>query len=129
MRGLTSQGRASDGRARTQNDTNDKVDDMAKALLTSPEDQTIETVDVDDMAGIARLIGFDTLESDAVDGGSDRLFFDEECFIRGTSGRFRVDKLVPVAGKGIVVGLAQDGETLSDVSLSADGLAGRTRFD
>jgi hypothetical protein len=102
---------------------------MAKALLISPDNQTIETVDVDDMAGIARLIGFDTLESDAVDGGPDRLFFDEECFIRGTSGRFRVDKLVPVAGKGIVVGLAQDGETLSDVSLTPDGLAGRTRFD
>lgn len=36
-------------------------------------------------------------------------FFDEECFIRGSSDRFKIDKLLPVAGKGVVVGVSADG--------------------
>ena len=73
-------------------------------------------------------VGYDTIESDDIGNGSDRLFFDEECFIRGSSGRFRIDKLIPVAGKGVVVGVSADGNSLRDVSVSLDDLRSRTRF-
>jgi hypothetical protein len=99
---------------------------MAKAFLISPEQQTIEAVDVNTTADVAELIGFDTLESDEV--SDDRLFFDEECFIRGASGRFQIDKLIPVAGKGVVVGVADDDGGLTDVTLDADELRARTVF-
>jgi len=102
---------------------------MAKAFLISPQDKTIEPTEVSDLKEIATLIGYDSIESDGVGDGSDRLFFDEECFIRGASGRFKIDSLIPVAGKGVVVGVAQDGDTLVDVSLDKEELIARTRFE
>lgn len=102
---------------------------MVKAILISPEDQRIETVEVESAADIRAHIGFDTLESDTVGDTGDRLFFDEECFIRGATGRFQIDKLIPVAGKGIVVSAAADGDALADVAIGIDELRGRTRFD
>jgi len=102
---------------------------MAKAFMISPEDKTIEATDVGDLEAIAALVGYDSIESDQIGDGSDRLFFDEECFIRGTSGRFKIDKLIPVAGKGVVVGVASDGVTLADVSLEKDELLARTHFE
>lgn len=101
---------------------------MNKAFLITAERQTIEAVEVDGRADLEGLIGYPTLESDTVDSDGDQLFFDEECFIRGTSGRFQIDKLIPVAGRGVVVGVAADGETLADVAITLDALRGRTRF-
>jgi len=97
---------------------------MAKAFLISPDSQSIDTVEIETEKDVAELIGFDTLESDEVSGN--RLFFDEECFIRGASGRFQIDKLIPVAGRGVVVGYA-DGN-LVDVTLDVDDLRARTVF-
>lgn len=102
---------------------------MAKAFLISPEDKSIEAIDLSDVREVAALVGYETIESDDIDDGGDRLFFDEECFIRGSSGRFQIDKLIPVAGKGIVVGVAADGLTLCDVSVGRDELLRRTRFE
>jgi hypothetical protein len=102
---------------------------MAKAFLISSEYKSIELIELSDKNEIATLIGFDTIESDDVGNGGDCLFFDEECFIRGSSGRFQIDKLIPVAGKGVVVGVAADSTTLTDVSLSLDKLRSRTRFE
>jgi hypothetical protein len=101
---------------------------MAKAFLISSEQQTIESIEVAGAEDVARLVGFDTIETDNVGDAGDRLFFDEECFIRGAAGRFQIDKLIPVAGKGVVVGVTGDGETLTDVSLTLDELRGRTAF-
>jgi hypothetical protein len=101
---------------------------MTKAFLISPEQKSIEPIELADANDIRSLIGFETIESDAVGAAGDRLFFDEECFIRGASGRFQIDKLIPVAGKGVVVGVAVDGITLTDVSISIDQLRGRTTF-
>ena len=101
---------------------------MAKAFLISPEHKTIESIDVSDAGEVATLVGYDTIESDVVGDGPDRLFFDEECFIRGASGRFQIDKLIPVAGKGVLVGVSDDGATLTDVTISQDELRSRTRF-
>ena len=102
---------------------------MVKAFLISPEDKTVESIELNDLNEVAALVGYDTIESDAIDNGSDRLFFDEECFIRGSSGRFQIDKLIPVAGKGVVVGLSADDAALTDVSVSRDELLSRTRFE
>jgi len=99
-----------------------------KAFLIAPEAQSIESVEVASLDDIKDLIGFDTLESDAVGSQGDRLYFDEECFLRGTKGRFQIDTMVPVAGKGIVVGTKEDGEELCDVEIDVDELRQRIKY-
>ena len=99
-----------------------------KAILIDPENRAIESVDIDDRDDIVRLVGFDTLESDAVGTEGDRLYFDEECFLRGASGRFQIDTVIPVSGKGVVVGTADNGATLHDVVTDIDDLRRRTKY-
>jgi hypothetical protein len=101
---------------------------MAKALLIDPEAQSIEPVDVSGESDIKALVGFETLESDKVGEAGDKLYFDEECFIRGTPGRFQIDAVIPVAGKGVVVGVDADGSSLVDVSMDIEDLRRRTVF-
>ena len=99
-----------------------------KAYLIDAENQAIETIDVKNMDDIIRLVGYETLESDAVGNTGDRLFFDEECFLRGSAGRFQIDKLIPVSGKGIVIACSEDGTTLSDVNTDQDDLRSRIKY-
>jgi hypothetical protein len=99
-----------------------------KALLIAPESQSVEEVEIANLDDIKALIGFDTIESDAVGAQGDRLYFDEECFLRGASGRFRIDKLVPVAGKAVVAGTTDEGETLRDVATDIDDLRRRITY-
>ena len=99
-----------------------------KAYLINPEQQSIEPVDVAGLDDIKALVGFDTLESDAIGSGGDQLYFDEECFLRGASGRFQIDTVIPVSGRGVVVGTVRGGEALSDVTAEIDDLRNRTRF-
>ncbi len=100
-----------------------------RAYLIAPEEQSIQPVEIDGSEDIAALIGFETLESDTVGADGDRLYFDEECFIRGTSGRFQIDSIIPVAGRGVMVGTAEDGESLRDVSVTIEDLRARTKFE
>lgn len=99
-----------------------------KAILIDPEKQSIEFVDINDRSDIVRLIGFDTLESDAIGAEGDRLFFDEECFLRGTTGRFQIDTVIPVSGKGVIVGSDEDGSTLREVATNVDALRNRIKY-
>jgi hypothetical protein len=99
-----------------------------KALVIDGDTQTIEEVEVVAKEGLAKLIGYDTLESDAVGDAGDRLYFDEECFLRGSKGRFQIDSVIPVAGKGVLVGTADDGATLQDVVISAEELRKRIKY-
>ncbi len=99
-----------------------------KAILITPETQTIEVVDVVDHKDIEKLIGFDTITSDEVGALGDRLYFDEECFLRGTKGRFKVDTLVPISGKGVIVGSSDDGTTLKDLADDVDDLRSRIKY-
>ncbi|WP_018871911.1 hypothetical protein [Thioalkalivibrio sp. ALJ16] len=99
-----------------------------KALLIDPEQQTIESVEVEGREDIAHLIGFDTLESDVIGPDGDCLYFDEECFLRGTSGRFQIDSVIPVSGKGVVVGSTDDGARLQDVVSDPDSLRARLKY-
>ena len=99
-----------------------------KALLINPENRSIEAIEIDSNDDIASLIGYDTIESDAVGTAGDRLYFDEECFLRGTTGRFQIDTVIPVSGIGVIVGTAEDGETLRDVTTDIDRLRGRIKY-
>ncbi|MEJ2310019.1 MAG: hypothetical protein P8Z78_11980 [Gammaproteobacteria bacterium] len=98
-----------------------------KALLIQPETRSIEEIDISGMDDIKSVIGYDTIESDPVGDDGDYLFFDEECFLRGTEGRFQIDTLIPVSGKGVVVGF--DGEAaFKDVAMSEQELSGRLKY-
>lgn len=97
-----------------------------KAYLINPELQSIDDIEIATRDDIVAQIGFATLESDSL-GGQDTLYFDEECFLRGASGRFQIDKLIPVSGKGVIIGTAADG-SLQDVSLTIDELKSRIQY-
>jgi hypothetical protein len=99
-----------------------------KALLINPENKSIEAIDIESREDIARLIGFDTIASDAVGTAGDRLYFDEECFLRGSSGRFQIDKLIPVSGKAVVVGTTDHGATVSNAVTDIDSLRSRIQY-
>jgi hypothetical protein len=99
-----------------------------KALLINPETRSIEAIDIGSHAELASLIGYDTIESDAVGSAGDRLYFDEECFLRGTTGRFQIDTLVPVSGRAVIVGTADDGATLRDVASDIEDVRNRIKY-
>lgn len=98
------------------------------ALLITPDTQSIEDVEIDSLDDIVKLIGYDTIMSDEIGPEGDRLFFDEECFLRGTSGRFQIDTVIPVSGKGIVVGSSDDGATLKDVVSDVESIKDRLKY-
>ena len=99
-----------------------------KAILINPENRSIDAIDISSRDDLVRLIGYDTLESDAVGSAGDRLYFDEECFLRGTSGRFQIDTIIPVSGKGVIVGTADGGNSLRDVATNIDELRSRIKY-
>ena len=98
-----------------------------QAFLISPDVQRIEAIDIATREDIVAQIGYDTLESDAIGDDGDTLYFDEECFLRGASGRFQIDSLIPVSGKGVVIGGDNTG-ALADVRLGINELRARTKF-
>lgn len=92
--------------------------------------KTITAVDGgDDLAGLRQLIGFETIDSDEIDANGDRLYFDENCFIRQTPGvgRFQLDSLAPVAGVGVVVGCDVQG-ALQSPQIDLQALSTRIKF-
>lgn len=99
-----------------------------KAILIVPEMKSMAAIDISGRDDIARLIGFDTIESDAVGTAGDRLFFDEECFLRGGGVRFQIDTIIPVSGKALVVGTTDDGKVLRDVVTDIDSLRSRIKY-
>ena len=98
-----------------------------KALVINPVDKSLEPTEIDSQDDIVKLIGFDTVIADDVGSNGDQLYFDEECFLRGTEGRFQLDKLIPVSGTGVIVGSAQNGE-LSDMQSDVDDIKLRIKF-
>ena len=102
-----------------------------KGFLIDPAARTVTPVQVEGgLDGVRRLIGFPTVDSDEIDDNGDRLFFDEECFIRSAPGtpRFRIDNLAPVAGKGVVVGSSAQGKELGDAVIELAALRRRVTF-
>jgi len=96
-----------------------------KAFLINPESQSIESIEIQDQNDIQAQIGYDTVISDEL-GDDQHIFFDEECFLRQAKGRFQIDKLVPISGKAVIMGMS--GDALSDVALDESALAARVSF-
>jgi hypothetical protein len=96
-----------------------------KAYLINPESQYIESIEIQNQNDIQAQIGYDTVISDEL-GDDQHIFFDEECFLRQAKGRFQIDKLVPISGKAIIMGMS--GDALSDVALDESALAARVSF-
>jgi hypothetical protein len=102
-----------------------------KGFVIDPAARTIEPVELDNgVDDVRKLIGYATVDSDEIDDNGDRLFFDEECFIRSAAGapRFRVDNLAPVAGKGVIVGSSGQGGQLADAVTALEALRRRVTF-
>lgn len=102
-----------------------------QVFLIDPKARSISAVDLDDgLEGIRRLIGYESVEADEVGDDGDRLWFDESCFIRAIpdAGRFRLDSLPPVAGRGVVTGNDSAGSITAPV-VSLEALIARVRFD
>jgi hypothetical protein len=100
-----------------------------QAFLIDAFKQSVEAVEIEPTpAGIRQSIGFDTIDSDPIDGSDDRLFFDDECFLREQPhpGRFRLDSLPPVAGRGLVAAGNLDAPRGPVISLEA--LRARVKF-
>ncbi len=98
-----------------------------KALIINPADRSFELADIADKEQINNLIGFDTVIADDIDASGDQLYFDEECFLRGTEGRFKLDNLVPVSGRAVVIGSGADG-ALADMASDVETLKSRVEF-
>ena len=99
-----------------------------KAYLIDANQKTVSEIDIaDGLTGIRRLIGYDSVDSEEIDASGDRLFFDESCFLRDQTGkgRFKLDSLVPVADKAVIVGSDDDGTTLRDATAGLDALQAR----
>jgi hypothetical protein len=103
---------------------------LMKAFLIDPAARSIAPLDIGSRDDIAAAIGFASIDSDEIDDDGHRLFFDESCFIRAIegAGRFQFDRLAPVQGKGMIVGMAADGATLRDATLDLDALTRRIKF-
>lgn len=99
-----------------------------KALLLIPDAQSIEAIDITSVDDIIKLIGFDSVTSDQIGPEGDLLYFDEDCFLRGTSGRFQIDTVIPVSGKGIIIGSTDGGTTLKDVVSDIDSIKSRIKY-
>ena len=101
-----------------------------KVFAINPLTKEISAVEITDTKeALQKLIGFSTIDSDEIDDNGDRLFFDEECFIRqqGNVGRFKVDSLAPAAGIGVIVN-SKDGETFQSPAIGAEELAKRVTY-
>lgn len=98
-----------------------------KAILIKPAEQTIEAIEISNYEDIVKLIGYETVIGDDVGASGDKLYFDEECFLRGTEGRFQLDKLIPVSGVGVIAGSNDDGSP-ADTQLDIEEIRSRIKF-
>ena len=99
-----------------------------KAFRIDPVEKTVEEIEIHNTGDIAEAIGFDSIISDDIGPNGDRLYLDEDCFIRGSEGRFQIDKIAPVAGFGVVVGSDGSEDELQDVSQDIDALIARIAY-
>lgn len=102
-----------------------------RAYLIDPSNQQVVAFDIEGgLDGIRKIIGFDSVDSDEIGAAGDRLFFDESCFIRDLpgAGRFKVDNLAPVAGRGVVAGADGADAVPRSPTLTLEELKARVQF-
>jgi hypothetical protein len=102
-----------------------------KAFLINPNLKEVTEVEIEpSIEAIQNLIGFKTVDSDEIDSNFDQLFFDDECFIRqqDQAGRFKVDNLAPIAGKGVIANSSDNGKTITNPQVTLEALTKRVTF-
>ncbi len=97
-----------------------------KGIVIDGAAKSLEPVELTSEGEIAEIVGFDSVISDEISPG-EVVFFDEDCFIRGTEGRFQIDALPPIAGKAVVLGLQGDGVP-ADTTMDIQALQARLKF-
>ncbi|MDN3988547.1 hypothetical protein [Zwartia vadi] len=101
------------------------------AYLIDPSSREITKIELTDGAQqIASLLGAKSVDFDEIDDGGDRLYFDEDCFIKAKPGdaRFKVDNLAPVSGAGIICGAESPNGVLQPVRTDLATLNKRLQF-
>jgi len=98
-----------------------------KALLIKPAEHSIEAIEIGSMDEIVQFIGFDTVISDDVGKEGDKLYFDEDCFLRGNKDKFQIDTVIPVSGVGILIG-SDGSDGLADLKADIADIRARTKF-
>jgi hypothetical protein len=98
-----------------------------KALVIKPAEQSIEPVEIGSMEEIVQLIGFDTVIADDVGKDGDKLYFDEDCFLRGNKDKFQIDTVIPVSGTGVLIG-SDGNDGLTDLKAEIEDIRSRTKF-
>lgn len=102
-----------------------------KAYLIDPTRKEIRSVELTEgQRQIASLLGAKSVDFDEIDDGGDRLYFDEDCFIKAKHGdaRFKVDNLAPVSGSGLITGTESPNGVLQSPANDDAQLAKRVQF-
>jgi len=101
------------------------------AYLIDPAKREIVSIELTDgTQQIAALLGAKSVDFDEIDDGGDRLYFDEDCFIKAHSGdaRFKVDNLAPVSGAGLICGTESPDGVLQSAQNDLVDLEKRVQF-
>jgi hypothetical protein len=97
-----------------------------RAILIDGLAKTAAEIDIASQDAIAAAVGHTSIIADDIDTGN-AVYFDEDCFLRGTEGRFVLDTLPPIAGKAVVMGRAMD-DRLVGTELSLEEVLARVKF-
>ena len=101
------------------------------AYLIDPSTREVRRVDLSDgTTEIASLLGAKSVDFDEIDDGGDRLYFDEDCFIKAKPGdtRFKVDNLAPVSGAGLICGTESPDGVLQSAQNDLADIEKRVQF-
>ena len=97
-----------------------------RAILISGLAKTATEIDIVSQDAMVTAVGHASIIADEIDS-SNAVYFDEDCFLRGTEGRFVLDTLPPIAGNAVVMGRAI-GEQLVATKLTLEEVLGRINF-
>ena len=101
------------------------------AYLIDPATREIRHIDLTEgIKQIASLLNAKSVDFDEIDDAGDRLYFDEDCFIKAKPGdaRFKVDNLAPVSGAGLICGTESPDGVLQSVNNDLVRLTKRVLF-
>lgn len=101
------------------------------AYLIDPSKREIRSIELTEgVSQIAPLLGAKSVDFDEIDDGGDRLYFDEDCFIKAKPGdaRFKVDNLAPVSGAGVICGPTAASGALGQMKNDLESLTRRVQF-
>ena len=96
-----------------------------KALLVDGLAQSLSELDISGEKDLELVLGVESVVADSLDS-EHQIFFDENCFIKQTNGRFQIDTLPPISGKAVLARVV-DGD-FTDVTLGLDQIESRVKF-